>query len=95
MKILVEYDKKFYYWVDTVVMHDEYEYPCAVLISSSGIPFTISMALIKVVDDTYNCEKQMQKMIEKLKYDSYQLQQQTELDAQINRLITGNKETNE
>lgn len=91
MKILVEYHKNFYYWVDTVVMHDEYEYPCAILISSSGIPFTISIASIKVVDDAYNCEKQRQKTIEKLRYDNYQLEQQMKLDAQIRRVI-GNKE---
>lgn len=58
MKILVKYNNSYYYWVDTVVMHDEYDYTCAVLVSSSGIAFPICIKQIEVVDESYKYEKQ-------------------------------------
>lgn len=57
MKIPVQYNNKYYYWVDTVVMHDEYDYACAILVSGSGSVFPICIDKIKVVADDYMCNR--------------------------------------
>lgn len=86
MKIPVKYNDNFYYWVDTVVMHDEYDYTCAVLVSKTGNVFSIHTDKITVVDDTYDFEKEKQKCIERLRYEQAQLKLQMELDAMIARV---------
>lgn len=86
MKIPVKHNDNYYYWVDTVVMHDEYDYACAVLISKSGIAFTINIAEIKVVSDDYDYEKNVQKTIERLKVENFQLQEQMRLDEKLGNL---------
>lgn len=83
MKILVKYNNSYYYWVDTVVMHDEYDYTCAVLVSSSGRAFPICIEQIEVVDDSYNYEKQKGKRIDELYWEKSMLQQQMEIDKKL------------
>ena len=87
MKILVKYNNSYYYWVDTVVMHDEYDYTCAVLVSSSGSAFPICIDKIEVVDDNYNYEKEKQKKIDELNWRNSMLQQQMELDKKLATII--------
>lgn len=86
MKIPVKYNNSYYYWVDTVVMHDEYDYTCAVLVSNSGSVFTICIDKIEVVDDDYVYEKNVQKRIDTLKQENFRLQGQMQLDAKISQL---------
>ena len=86
MKIPVEYNGSYYYWVDTIVMHDEYDYACAILVSSNGSAFPICIDKIKVVDDSYSYEKEAQKAINQLKYENSQLRSQMALDAQLGQL---------
>ena len=88
MKILVKYNNSYYYWVDTVVMHDEYYYTCAVLVSSSGSAFPICIDKIEVIDDNYNYEKEKQKKIDELNWRNSMLQQQMEIDKK-NATIMG------
>ena len=85
MKITVEYNGSHYYWVDTITMHDEYDYACAILVSSTGNAFPICIDKVTVVDDTYNFEKEKQKCIERLKREQSQLRVQMELDAALAR----------
>lgn len=87
MKITVEYNGSRYYWVDTITMHDEYDYAFAILISSNGSAIPMCIDKITVVDDTYNFEKETQKCIEKLKCKQSQLKLQMELDAAIARVV--------
>ena len=89
MKIPVKYNNSYYYWVDTIVMRDEYDYTCAVLVSSSGKAFPICIDEIEVVDDSYNYEKQKQRRIDELKSKSSQLKLQMELDAKLKELQNG------
>ena len=50
-KIEVLYENRMYYWVDTVVRHDEYEYTCAVLVNPrNGSVFQIDLSKIIVTD---------------------------------------------
>lgn len=86
MKIPVKYNDCYYYWVDSVVMHDEYDYVCAVLISKFGTAFAINMREITVVDDNYDYEKNIQKTIERLKIESFQLQEQMKLGEKLRDL---------
>lgn len=86
MKILVKYNNSYYYWVDTVVMYDEYDYICAVLVTNSGMVFTICIDKIEVVDDDYAYEKNVQKRIDTLKQENFRLQRQMQLDAKISQL---------
>ena len=83
MKILVKYNNSYYYWVDTVVMHDEYYYTCAVLVSSSGSAFPICIDKIEVVDDNYNYEKEWQKKIDELNRRNSMLHEQMELNKKL------------
>lgn len=82
MKIAVEYNGSHYYWVDTITIHDEYDYACAILVSSAGYVFPICVDKI-TVDDTYNFEKERQNSIERLKHEQAQLKLQMELDAAL------------
>ena len=86
MKIIVKYNNCYYYWVDTVTMHDEYDYICAILVSSKGVAFPISLDKIEVVDDSYNYEKQKQRQIDELKSKSSWLKLQMALDAKLKEL---------
>ena len=86
MKILVKYNNSYYYWVDTITMHDEYDYSCAILVSSRGIAFPICLDKIEVVDDSYNYEKQRQRKIDELKCKISTLKLQMELDAKLNEV---------
>lgn len=86
MKIIVKYNNSYYYWVDTVTMHDEYDYACAILVSSKGVAFMICLDKIEVVDDSYNYEKQIQRQIDELKSKSSWLKLQMEIDAKLNEL---------
>ena len=86
MKILVKYNNSYYYWVDTVVMHDEYDYTCAVLVSNNGSVFTICIDKIEVVDDDYIYEKNVQKRIDTLKQENFRLQEQMKLAAKLSQL---------
>ena len=87
MKIIVKYNNSYYYWVDTVTMHDEYDYTCAILVSSKGVAFPICLDKIEVVDDSYNHEKQTQRKIKELKSETSMLKQQMELDEKIRSYI--------
>lgn len=62
MKIIVKYNNTYYYWVDTLTMHDEYDYTCAILVSSKGIAFPVCLDKIEVVDDSYKLKKEQKKM---------------------------------
>ena len=86
MKILVKYNNSYYYWVDTVVMHDEYDYTCAVLVSNNSSVFTICIDKIEVVDDDYAYEKNIQKRIDTLKQENFRLQEKMKLDARLSQL---------
>ena len=86
MKIAVEYNGSHYYWVDTVVMHDEYDYTCAILVSSDGKALPTDIDKITIVDDAYNLEKVTKNEIERLKSEQAQLQLEMELDAAIARI---------
>lgn len=86
MKIFVKYNDSYYYWVDTVVMHDEYDYTCAILVSSSGIAFPVCIDKINVVDDNYNYKKNVQKRIDALKHEHFELNEQMRLDAELSRI---------
>ena len=86
MKILVKYNHSHYYWVDTVVIHDEYDCACAVLVSNSGSVFAINIDKIEVVDDDYSYEKNVQKRIDALKQENFRLQGQMQLDAKLSQL---------
>lgn len=86
MKIPVKYNDSYYYWVDTVVMHDEYDYTCAVLVSGNGSAFPICIDKIKVVGDDYDYEKNVQKYIARLKQENFQLNEQMRLDAELSRI---------
>lgn len=86
MKILVKYNNSHYYWVDTVVMHDEYDYICAVLVSNNGGVFAICIDKIEVVGDDYAYEKNVQKRIDMLKQENFSLQEKMRLDAQLSQL---------
>lgn len=87
MKIRVKYNNSYYYWVDTVVIHDEYDYTCAVLVSSSGRAFPICIDKIEVVDDDYNYEKECAKRIDLLKRENFQLNEQMRLDMAISKMF--------
>ena len=87
MKILVKYNNSYYYWVDTVVMHDEYDYTCAVLVSSSGRAFSICIDKIEVIDDKYNYEKEKNNKIDELYWRNSMLQQQMEIDKKLSTII--------
>ena len=89
MKIIVKYNNSYYYWVDTVTMHDEYNYTCAILVSSKGVAFPICLDKIEVVDDCYNHEKQIQIQIDELKSKSSFLKSQIVLDAKLKELQNG------
>ena len=86
MKIPVQYNNSYYYWIDTVVMHDEYDYTCAILVSSNGSAFPIRIDKIKVVADDYDYEKNVQECIKQLKYENFQLNEQMRLDAAISEM---------
>jgi hypothetical protein len=86
MKIIVKYNNSYYYWVDTVTMHDEYDYICAVLVSSKGAAFPVCLDKIEVVDDSYNYETQIRRQIDALEYESSQLKSQMELNAKLKGL---------
>lgn len=86
MKIPVQYNNLYYYWVDTVVMHDEYNYVCAILVSNNGSVFPICVDNIKVVGDDYDFEKNIQKRIFELEQENFQLNEQMRLDAEISRI---------
>lgn len=86
MKIIVKYNNAYYYWVDTVTMHDEYDYACAILVSSKGVAFPICLDKIEVVDDNYNYETQLRRQIDALKYENSQLKSQMELNAKLKEL---------
>ena len=87
MKIIVKYNNSYYYWVDTVTMHDEYNYTCAILVSSKGVAFPICLDKIEVVDDSYNHEKQTQRKIDELKIKNSMLKLQMELDEKIQGVV--------
>ena len=87
MKIIVEYNGSQYYWVDTITMHDEQDYPCAILVSRDGTICIICTSAIKVIDDNYNYEKSVRKQIDTLKQETYQLQQQMLSDATLQQQI--------
>ena len=87
MRIIVKYNNSYYFWVDTVVMHDEYDYTCAILVSSNGNAFPVCIDKIEVVDDNYNYEKHKEREIDRLKWESAMLQQRAELDAELSRHI--------
>ena len=43
-----------YFWVDSVTMHDEYDYVCAVLICpKNGTVFCRDISTIKVISNDY------------------------------------------
>ena len=86
MKIPVKYNDSYYYWVDTVVMHDEYDYACAILVANDGSAFPICIDKIKVVGDDYDYEKNVQKRIATLKQKNFQLNEQMRLDAALGQL---------
>ena len=86
MKIIVKYNNSYYYWVDTVTMHDEYDYTCAILVSSKGAAFPICLDKIEVADDSYNYEKETQGRIKELKTEISMLDQQMQLDAKLQEL---------
>lgn len=86
MKIIVKYNNSYYYWVDTVTMHDEYDYVCAILVSSKGVAFSVCLDKIEVTDDSYNYEKEMQGRIRELKTEISMLDQQMQLNAKLNEL---------
>lgn len=87
MKIPVKYNDSYYYWVDTVVMHDERDYTCAVLVSDNGNAFPICIDRIKVVDDSYNYKKNVQKRIDELKLKDFELAERTRLEAALSKTI--------
>lgn len=86
MKIIVKYNNSYYYWVDTVTMHDEYDYTCAILVSSKGIAFPICLDKIEVVDDSYNYEKQTQRQINELKIKTSWQNIRMKYDAEMQKL---------
>ena len=86
MKIPVKYNNAYYYWVNTVVIHEEYDYICAILVSGNGGVFPVCIDKIKVVDDGYDFEKNAQKRIDELKYENLQLNEQMRLDAAIGEM---------
>ena len=87
MKMLVKYNGHHYYWVDTITMHDEYDYACAILISDSGAAFPTCLDNIEVVDDRYNYAKESQRIIDELKWQSSMLKQQEEISAEISKIM--------
>lgn len=89
MKIIVKYNNSYCYWVDTVTMHDEHDYVCAILVSSKGVAFPICLDKIEVVDDGYNYEKQIQRRIDELKSESSWLKAQMEVAAKLKELQNG------
>lgn len=89
MRILVKYNNSSYYWVDTITMHDEYDYACAILVSSKGVAFPICLDKIEVVDDNYHCEKQIQREIEGLKAEASDLKVQMALEKRLTELVNG------
>lgn len=86
MKIPVKYNDSYYYWVDTVVIRDEYDCACAILVSGNGSAFPICIDKIKVAGDDYDYEKNIQKRIDELKYKNFQLNEQMRLDAELSKL---------
>ncbi len=53
-KISVWVDNQLCFWVDTVIMFDEYYYACAVLIVvSNGSVFLREVSKIKVIDSDF------------------------------------------
>lgn len=87
MKIPVKYNDAYYYWVDTVVMHDERDYTCAILVSDNGSAFSICIDKIKVVADDYDYKKNVQKCIDKLKFENFELKTRTQLEAELSKAL--------
>ena len=89
MKILVKYNDSYYYWVDTIVVRD---YTCAILVASNGSAVPICIDEIKIVDDDYNYEKNVQKRIDALKQKNFRLQERMQLDIKLNRIYKQSEE---
>lgn len=55
MKILVRYRDKLFYWVSSVVEHDENEWDVvkALLVSANCVPLVVPVETIVVVDKNY------------------------------------------
>ena len=85
MRIIVKYNNSYYFWVDTVVMHDEYDYTFAILISSNGSAFPVCIDKITVVDDDYNHKKYTEKEANRLDWENFMLQEQEKFDAEVSK----------